>query len=235
MLTVITWLWEGNRWRNCYTAQHVNAMHRMVKRHLRIPHQFKCFTNMPKGIECETIPIDWEVKTSTPEHKPNCYRRLKVFDPDMRKVLGDRFIHIDLDAVILDDITPIVDRPQDDFIIMKGEASVYNGSMWMMDTGCRAKVWKDFRPESSPQRVRQLSQQKNTPRLYGSDQAWISAKLPSEKVWLEKDGVYQYRLHIDKKDVTIPDDARIVFFAGSDKPWHKQGFVKLASEYNQYL
>ena len=234
MLTIVTWLWKGSAWRSCYAAEHVNALERMVAANLTIPHRFICVTDIPEGINCPTVPLDWEIKTNTPERQANCYRRLKAFSEDSRSWLGDRFVSIDLDVVVMKDITPIIDRPQDDFVILEGTAAPYNGSMWMMDTGCRRKVWDDFVPDSSPQKVQALSNQAGGRRYYGSDQAWISAKLPHEKMWTRKDGIYQFQADIDK-GLPFPADARMVFFAGGMKPWSQAGFTVLANEYNKYV
>lgn len=230
MITVITWLWKTTGWRTGYGAQHVNALEKMVKENLKIPHVFKCFTDMPEGINCETIPLWDNPPTNTHPAKPNCYRRLRAFSEEMRPVLGDRFLSLDLDCVITGDITSIVSR-KEDFIILEGSVSPYNGSMWMMNTGCRKKVFDDFHPVHSPHIA---GQQKNAQgrNFYGSDQAWISYKIPGEKTWGKEDGVYQYVYDI--KDKRFPSNTKIVFFAGGVKPWSDGNFTKLQNEYFKY-
>ncbi len=232
MITIVTWLWKTTGWRKDYTAEHVNALEKMIKKNLNIPHVFKCITDMPEGINCETVALWENPKTNTHPTRPNCYRRLKAFSEQIRPILGDRFLSIDLDCVILGDITSIVDRPEDDFIILKGSSSPYNGSMWMMNTGARKQVYDSFHPINSPTVAAQ--QKTSTGRgYYGSDQAWISYKIPGEKTWTQKDGVYQYIYDIKGKP--MPENAKIVFYAGELKPWSDKNFVDLQNTYNQYL
>lgn len=230
MLTIVTWLWKTTGWRTGYGAEHVNTLQRMVAANLSIPHVFKCFTDMPEGIDCETYPLWASPPTDTHKTKPNCYRRLKAFGTELRPFLGEKFVSLDLDCVICGDITPILDK-KDDFLILEGSSSPYNGSMWMMKTGSRKKVWDDFSPQSSPI----IAAQQKTPQgrpYYGSDQAWISYKIPGEKTWSKKDGIYQYVYDI--KDKPFPNDARIIFYAGAEKPWSNSNFVKLHNMYGDY-
>ncbi len=239
MITVITWLWGTTGWRkdlskkdnNLYTAEHVNALQRMVKANLLIPHEFKCFTDMPEGINCETFPLEFVPTTNTHPTRPNCYRRLAAFREEMRPLVGDRFVSLDLDCVILGDITSIIDRPKDQFIILEGSAAPYNGSMWMMDTGCRKQVYTHFHPIESPN-VAAAQVMANGRRYHGSDQAWISYKIPGEKTWGKKDGIYQYVYDIKNKP--MPENAKIVFYAGEEKPWSNPGGATLHKIYNDY-
>jgi len=84
MLTVITWLWGSTGWRQGYNATHVNTLEKMVAANLSIPHVFKCITDMPEGINCETVPLWPSPPTQTHPTKPNCYRRLRAFSEEMR-------------------------------------------------------------------------------------------------------------------------------------------------------
>lgn len=230
MLTVITWLWKSTGWRKGYEAKHVNALQKMVADNLKIPHVFKCITDMPEGIECETIQLWESPPTNTPSNRPNCYRRLKAFSEEMRPILGDRFLSLDLDCVIVDDITSLVDI-KDSFKILKGTAAPYNGSMWLMDTGSRKQVYDHFHPINSPA-IAGAQMTTQGKRFYGSDQAWISYKIPGEKTWSGQDGIYQYVYDI--KDKPFPKNAKIIFFAGDLKPWSDINFVALHNVYKKY-
>ena len=64
----------------------------------------------------ETMELWDEPAIVLPQGKPNCYRRLRVFANDVHEWLGDRILSIDLDTVIIDDITPLVNI-NDDFKI----------------------------------------------------------------------------------------------------------------------
>lgn len=216
MLTVVTWLWKSTGWRVGYDASHVNTLEKMVAANLDMPHRFLCVTDMPEDINCETIPLWDDYKTDIPFEWPNCYRRLKAFSPDIEKHFGKRFISLDLDCVVMGDLTPAFSR-KEDFVMLKGEACTYNGSMWMMDTGARKQVLEQFDPIKSPY-IAMLGQNDNGKTFYGSDQAWISWLLGKGEAMFTKDeGIHQYTLMDDS--MAQLDNARIVFFAGGMKPW----------------
>ena len=233
MLTVVTWLWKRKEVSmSSYTADHVNAFERMLNANLKIPHRLICVTDMSKGINCETFPLwaDYEKGNFIPDW-PNCFRRLRAFSKGAHSAFGDRFVSMDLDCVITGDLTPILSR-KEDFIIMEGRACHYNGSMWMMDAGCRSEIFTEFDPYLSPLQASQ-GVNKNGERFYGSDQAWISYKLgDGEATWTKDDGVFQ-NTNLQPW-WGIPKAARIVFFAGMAKPWSRNTFTELHNTYNQY-
>jgi len=210
-----------------YTAQHVNVLRNMLERHCHIPHRLVCVTDDGTDIDprIEVIPL-WDYYRSL----GGCYNRLWLFSEDARTLFGDRLCSIDLDCVIVNDITPLVDRPEE--FVMAGYSQVpnhakigkivdqyYNGSLYLMSTGSRRQVWDRFDPDTSPQFV------KSHPTLVGSDQAWIQLVLGTgEARWTKADGLYQYR------DVTGPLDLeqhRIIFFSGRyDPSTHPKRWVR---------
>lgn len=233
-LTVVCWKWNG--WRAVYGAEHVNAMERMLKRHLSVPHRLLCITDDPKGVRCETMPLWDKPVVATLPRKPNCYKRLRMFSDWARDAIGDRFLSVDLDAVIMGNIDHIAQRDED-FVILEGRAAPYNGSLWMHRPGTRTDVWDDFNPATSPAEAAK-SKRANGKAFYGSDQAWISHKLPGEAIYTHAaDGVCQFGCAIHN-GMAIPKSQSIVFFAGGLKPWD-QHFASvcpaLAAEYKQYM
>lgn len=220
-LRVVTWLWKPiPRYRSDFNAERVNMFYKMIARHLHMPYEPVCITNMPQGIDpgIRIIPL-WddlcEVASPHGGKTPSCYRRLKAFAPEMEQIIGPRFISMDLDVVIIDDITPLLSRTED-FIIWGSvlRTTQYNGSMWMMNAGARKEVWEDFDPITSPIKTLKAG-------LHGSDQAWFCYRLGKlEAQWTpEKDGVYAWRSDIKRRRYKLPDDARIVFFQGNCDPW----------------
>jgi len=144
---------------------------------------------------------------------PSCDRRLRLFHPDASQWFGERFVSLDLDAVITGDLSPVWNRP--DAFVMWGDTNRtthYNGSMVLMTAGARRQVWDDFNPTTSPAEAKAAGQ-------FGSDQAWISYRLgPGEATWSTVDGVYSYRMHLQQRQ-ELPPYARIVFFHGQVDPW----------------
>ena len=50
------------KWGDKYSAQYVNNLHEMVKRYYPEPFRFLCYTDDPKGILSETIPIESDLE-----------------------------------------------------------------------------------------------------------------------------------------------------------------------------
>lgn len=220
MLAVVTFKWSKPGYRSVFTAHHVNVVRHMVDRHYPDPHRVICVTDDPTGIEpgIECVPL-WndhaEVKNPTWPNGPHCYRRLKTFSREFAAIAGPRFVCIDLDVVITADLRPLWNRSEDFVIFASRELhNWYNGSMFLMTTGCRAQVWDEFDPERSP-RLAQLAGYR------GSDQAWINYCLgQGEARWTWDDGVYPYPAYIwRKKRGHLPADARVVIFWGKPDPW----------------
>jgi hypothetical protein len=128
---------------------------------------------------------------------------------------------MDLDTVIVADVTTLFDRPED-FVIW-GESDFpkttwYNGSLWLLTAGSRRQVWETFNT-GSPLLTRRANAR-------GSDQGWISYVLgPKEATFGRQDGVYSYRKDILKMDGVLPENARIICFHGKVDPWAPEGQV----------
>lgn len=177
------------KWGARFGADHVHRMRNMLARHLQMPHEFVCITDDPAGIapDIRIVPLWSELR----EHG-KCTVRLRAFAPDMAEIIGPRFAWIDLDCVLVDDVTAIFDRSED-FVISGVELppQPYNGSLVMMDAGARREVYDDFDPVRLAAARRRLN-------YGGSDQAWIAIRLgPDEATWTEADGIYTYRDYID--------------------------------------
>lgn len=218
--SIVCWLWAPKPgYRSKFNADKVNVLAAMVRRHFPHPHRFLCVTDIPQGLsdQVEVIPA-WndfaDVSSPHGAHQPSCYRRLRAFHPEIGTVFGKRFVMLDIDTVIVGDLTPVWDRPED--FIAWGETdprSFYNGSMIEMTAGARPRVWTAFDPLRSPRASKAAGR-------FGSDQGWISHCLgQGEAIWKTADGVYSYRVHIAKQGGGLPDNARIVMFHGGTDPW----------------
>ena len=159
MLSVILWRW-GRR----YSVEFPNRMRRMLARHLRIQHVVYCVTDDPTGLDPEIVPVPmWD-----PEGLGRA-RRLRIFDPDVQAALGTRFLLLDIDGVIVDDLTPLVDR-HEPFVLWRsppelryvGNAAggalranpeskrcAYNTSIVLMDAGIFPTLWADYRRDAA--------------------------------------------------------------------------------------
>lgn len=222
MLSFVTFKWAPPvGYRSHFDAENVNTLFAMIRRHYSGPMRAICVTDDAAGIDgsVEIVPL-WDDHASVPSphgsHNPSCYRRLKLFAPDAGETFGERLVAIDLDMVITGSLDPLFDRPED-FVIW-GQSDYpatqwYNGSLWMLRTGTRSKVWTKFDAKTSPTLAWKAGKK-------GSDQGWIGYVLgPKEATWNTKDGVYSYRVHLSKTGYQLPADARVVAFHGKQDPW----------------
>ena len=222
MISVVCWKWHREGYRTKFTGEHVNILRNMVKRNTTIPHRFICITDDSTGID-EGIEIVKLWPNPAPEYgnydRPNCFVRLKAFSPDMKDILGEKFIWFDLDTVIISNIDHILSDPAE-FKIWQvdGEKMPCNGSMVLHKTGSRFKIWRRFNPNFVHPT---LSLRRRNPKFVGSDQAWIAEHLgPQDEFFGQKDGVYSFRCHV--KPHGLKENACIVFFHGQLDPWSKE-------------
>lgn len=223
MLRVVCWFWLPKaEYRTQFTVGHVNTLRSMVERNYKSPHEFVCITDQTKGFDSaiRVIPL-WDHHRKRESiygpGAPSCYPRLYAYSSDMREIIGERFVSVDLDACITADMAPVWDR-KEDFMIWggKGRRTPWNGSMWMMNAGCREKVWTEF--DRDPDRAIKKARGAG---FYGSDQAWMNYMLgPHENHWDEDDGVYSYRMHVKNYGGKMPKGCRICFFEGHYDPTH---------------
>lgn len=227
MLEIVTFKWRPFAgYRSSYGPAQVNILRNMLARHYPKPHRLTCITDDPSGIDSDirTIPL-WNDFADLPSphggKNPSCYRRLKLFAPEMRELIGERFVAIDLDMLIVGDLSSIFDRSED--FVMYGDntnpRTFYNGSLMLMTAGARRQVWDSFDPKESPLRSMQRGH-------FGSDQGWISYCLgKGEATWTKKDGIWSYRCHLaqwPKYRDRLPPNAKIVVFHGRYDPWDSQ-------------
>lgn len=216
-LSVVCWLWSTPGYRSTFTPDHVNRLAAMVAWHYPRPHRFLCVADSPAGLGSNVEHVQaWndfaDLKSPHGAGNPACFRRLRAFHPDIARHFGERFVSVDLDWVAVGDLVPLWDRPED-FVMYRDALwpKQYNGSMFLLRAGARRQVWDDFRPATSPAIAAAAG-------FKGSDQGWISYKLPGEPTWGPADGVYSWRFDM-KGAGDPPSGARVVVMHGRDDPW----------------
>jgi lipopolysaccharide biosynthesis glycosyltransferase len=227
VLTVVTWLWRGAS-RN-FKPKHADTLQRMVARNLTIPHRFVCITD-EDGFQCETLKTPagaakW-AKVPTPEGHgfPACYRRLWLFSEEAKN-LGDRFLLLDLDCVVVGSLDAICSRPEPFVGWVPGESvwggkHRYGGGMYLLTAGSHPEVYDDFKGQASIAEARKY--------FRGSDQAWLNFKLWGKTASMSHEsGIHMFR-EFKATPEKVPAGAVIVQFSGPTKPWDvpKLGWVQ---------
>jgi hypothetical protein len=219
----VCWKWRSDWYRTTFTAEHVNVLAAMLRRHCSAPHRLLCVTDDAKGVKVDTHPL-WdnlsELQNPCGYNLPSCYRRLRIFDPAITRAMGiadgERVVSLDLDLIIASEVSPLYERSET-FVGWRGVGTyrpvVYNGSMFMFSAGALPWLWSEFDPKVSPHKTREA-------RFFGSDQAWLSMRLATSDSpgWDTPDGVYSYSRDL-REARQLPDNTRIVFFNGKRKPW----------------
>lgn len=239
MISFVCWKWTDPRVGRVFDSAHVNVLARAIRRHYPRPHRVVCVTDDPHGLAPDVVHVPmprtgFEHLINPSERAPapavhgrrpgrfkpfpSCYRRLWNFSHEARALLGERIFCMDIDAIVLRDLRPLVDRPGS-FVGWHDDRFGWNkfaGGVYMMTTGSHADVWTDFDPDRSPAIAAAAGNS-------GSDQAWMSYKLfdsvPASQRWSARDGLYKIqwlgRSH-------PPAHARIIFTNGHSPPWQPE-------------
>lgn len=217
MITVVSWWWKRADGGDLFGPEYLLKMRNMLARHLHRDHEFVVVTDsphrVPAGIRTERITFGHEL--------PRCRRRMKQYDRAFACKLGTRILSIDLDVVIVDDITPLVDRREPVVCWKVGYAGVYSGSFVLYDFSALHGLWERFaaNPDGFPAQCGPGVQ---------SDQAMLNLYLRGRDVshWTERDGFVTYfgagyeKLEhhgVGPKQQLLPEGARIVVLGSADK------------------
>lgn len=243
-LHVVLWLWRG--WRPVYDRRDVAYIARQLQAYGDLPAKARivCLTDFPtdwQKAKCDALgvveiplwpelegldirPIPQYPWLPAFKHAPNCYKRLRIFDPETQGHLGihpgDIVLSMDLDSVVMGSIQKLLAPMYNhvggvDFMAMEGKAARLHGSLFAFRAGTNAHVWRTFDPATSPWKLRHPPH--GAARYIGSDQAWLSTVLPMETpVWGAKDGVYAWSRHF--AHLRPRDPVTYMSFAGSTKP-----------------
>jgi hypothetical protein len=221
-VTFVCWLWQG--WRaGQYDYRHVNRLYRQLQQHMTGAWRLVCITDQPAGIECETFPLWSMPRAQIPNRRtggfafndqtPDCFVRLKLFDPNVGRWFGNLLVSIDLDTTVYSDLRPLLTA--DPFKIAINEvprANRYCGTLWQLRPGAHPEVWSDYDSVETPRAIAAA-------KLRGSDQSWLTLKLPGAPTWTRRDGVYWLKGF--DRNAAVPTDARLVYFAGDVNPWSR--------------
>lgn len=221
------------KWGTVYDANDVNRLYRQVSRHLLLPHRFICFTDDKDGIDpsidCQPLP-----ELGLPDgHSDTRWRKLALFRHDLGNMTGEVALFLDLDLVVVDDLSPFFDLPGDYFIIRDDDLfrakplrqlnpkrdrflhSVGNSSVFRYVVGEHTYILDAY-----------LADPKAATESYEISQQFQSAQLAAHshlnywpKGWVVsfKNDCVPRNLVSYFRDPTLPEGAKIVAFAGAPK------------------
>ncbi len=223
MRSYVCFLWNGPVRR--YKPEHVNILAHAIRYFDREPHRFICITDETKGFSpaVEVMPMPAAAKPlgrlAAPQGKdfPSSYRRLWCFSEEA-KVLGDRIMLLDIDAMIVGDLLPLWETPGD-FVGWRpmsiwGKENRIGGGTWLHTPGTITGFWEKF--IADPQK---MIDETRAIGWNGSDQALMSRFLiPKYPVWRQDCGIYGVQDGFYYWDLP-PKDAKICHINGGSKHW----------------
>lgn len=185
-----------------YSDDYVYRLRDSVARHCTADYSFVCLTNR-RLKSTETIPL---VKSW-----PGWWAKLELFRPGL---FSGRVFYLDLDTMIVGDITDLVTKKQD-FAVL---SDMYHGER--MGSGIMAwnadldfsHLYSDFSRERIPEYT-------GVKEKWG-DQGWIEQNLalPPERLQSQFPGrIVSYKVDV-RKQSRVPDGASIVCFHGKPRP-----------------
>jgi hypothetical protein len=206
------------KWGNKYGPEYVNRLYAMVRRHLRGEFDFVCLTDDGMGVRSEVrcLPIP---PLNLPEGIPERgWKKLTTFAADLHGLEGTA-LFLDLDVVIVDDVTPFFEHPGEFLIIhdwkrpwrITGNSSVYRFTL-----GAHADVLAYFREHVNEVRAHMRNEQ-----AYLSERMKAKGQLaywpPQWCVSWKYHCIPQFPLNYVRPPA-IPRGARILVFHGVMNP-----------------
>lgn len=220
------------KWGTLYSACDVNRLYRQVRCHLARPHRFVCFTDdaqdLAPGIEALPLP-----ELGLPAgHGDTRWRKLAIFRRDLAGLSGTA-LFLDIDLVVVDDLSPFFDLPGAFHIIRDDDLfrpkplrkvnpsrdrflhSVGNSSVFRFEIGKHAYILDAYLADPVAATARyEISQQFQSAQLaaQGNLNYWPKGWCVSFK----NDCVPRH-LASFWRDPALPPSAKIVLFAGAPK------------------
>lgn len=176
-------------WGDKYDRKYVSILQAMVKRNLTIPHKFVCFTDNPKGFQCETRKL--------PQGYKGWWNKISLF---RKGQFEGKCLYLDLDIVLTGNIDDLVKL--DGFHIWADpNVGGFNSSVMLFDPNEDvSKVWDEFDPKWI--------------KKYHGDQDVITMMLPESKTFPEG-----WCLSYKKDcQMGVPRGTKIVVFHGRPNP-----------------
>lgn len=235
-LTVLLSLWTG--WRPFYDVSHVRALAAQLRAQVAQPIRIALLTDQALTAERAGVDVVAPVPPQSPlcpevTHRPNCYRRIRFFDPAWASQFGTEWIaSLDLDMLVLGPMDPLIDYALESpcgFSIIRSRfdeerrAQRYNGAFFALKVGAQRQVWDEFDWATSPAECAATG-------WIGSDQVWMALRAPGARVLDAEQGIYFFEQH---RALGSPP-AVLVAFSNIVKPWSKTAKREVPEYFEAY-
>lgn len=206
------------KWGTKYGPEYVNRLYGMVRRHLRSDFRFVCLTDDATGIRAEVscLPIP---ALALPDGIPERgWKKLTTLAADLHGLKGTA-LFLDLDVVIVDDITPFFEQPGQFLIIHDWKRPwrvTGNSSVYRFELGAHAEVLTGFCNDPTTVRAR-----------FRNEQAWLTDVVHRQgrlSYWPDA-WCRSYKYHCVPawpsnywREPVVPEGARILVFHGTINP-----------------
>lgn len=206
------------KWGTKYGPEYVNRLYGMVRRHLQGEFRFVCLTDLSSGIRAEVQCLPIPPLALPPGIPERGWTKLTTFSADLHGLHGTA-LFLDLDVVIVDDITPFFEVPGEFLIIHDWKRPwrvTGNSSVYRFRIGAHADLLQYFRTHVDEVRARVRNEQ-----AYLSDALDKQGKL----AYWPADWCASWKYHCIPpfpmnywREPSIPRGARILIFHGVMNP-----------------
>ncbi|WP_050523731.1 hypothetical protein [Pseudorhodobacter wandonensis] len=208
------------KWGTLYPAEYVNVLYNAVKRHLPGTFRFVCLTDDSSGFEegIESYPIP-DIGLENHHWYNGAWPKFSLFSSDLYGLSG-RALFIDLDMVILQDLTP--------FFEVEGDLVAIDEAAWRSKTAAPSTMSSIFAFTIGSLGYLVDRIRKDRDRLagkYGLEQAYLHGEVADVRHW-PKGWVISFKVHL-RRPVLIDHfigpkaplpSAKVLAFHGRPRP-----------------
>jgi len=160
------------KWGTKYSADYVNILYAMVKRHLSVSYTFHCITDDSRQLRSDIV-----VHELPDVGVDGIWRKLMSFQDNFLDLQDEFIVSFDLDVVIVDSIDFLCECPEKTFVIGRNwsrgsDAARASGTLYRLKVGSHSFIWDKF--ISNPDAAINNFHGKN--RLIG-EQNWLNANI----------------------------------------------------------
>jgi hypothetical protein len=145
-----------------YNAHYVNRHYDSLIKVASEEFSYICITDNPKDLsnEIEVIPL-WDKC----KNLGGCYNRMFIFSKEMKNLIGNKFLTIDLDTTFIKDFSYLFNNNK----TTVHKTSVYHPGISLIIAGDLSEVWESFYNTDIPKNI-----QNSRVEFNGTDQAWFN-------------------------------------------------------------